>query len=54
MLASFTNMNCESQNPNNENPLRFYPLENALNTAIFMNCSGNIELAAVTITIAKS
>jgi hypothetical protein len=27
MLASFTNMNCESQNPDNGNPLRFYPLE---------------------------
>jgi hypothetical protein len=27
MLASFTNIDCESQNPDNENPLRFYPLE---------------------------
>jgi site-specific recombinase XerD len=31
MLASFTNMNCESQNPDNGNPLRFYPLEKRSN-----------------------
>lgn len=27
MLASFTNVDCESQKPDNGNPLRFYPLE---------------------------
>lgn len=31
MSASFTNMNCESQNADNGNPLRFYPLEKRSN-----------------------
>jgi len=35
MLASFTNMNCESQNPDNGNPLRFYPLEKRSNIYFF-------------------
>ena len=41
MLASFTKMDCESQNQDNGNPLRFYPLEKR------SNASGSVSATTI-------